>query len=85
MSPKKKAAQKTGRRRMVNPPGRTKHVQPGQTTVRRRLDDMTEQIDIMVPELAARIAALEHLLLEKQLCTREDLVRSREFVRLLEG
>ena len=49
-----------------------------------RLNDLIEQIDIMVPEMTARIAALEHLLLEKSLCTREDLVRSREFVRVLE-
>jgi hypothetical protein len=41
-------------------------------------------MDIMVPEVMARIAALEHLLLEKQVCTREDLVRAREFVRVLE-
>ena len=34
----------------------------------------------MLPELTARIAAVEHLLVEKQLCTHEDLVRSREFV-----
>jgi len=45
---------------------------------------LIEQIEIMVPEMTARIAALEHLLLEKGLCTREDLVRSREFVRVQE-
>jgi len=37
-------------------------------------------MDIMVPELTARIAALEHLLIEKGLCTHDDLVRSRRFV-----
>jgi len=44
-----------------------------------------EQIDIIVPEVTARVAALEHLLIEKQLCTREDLVRAREFVSILES
>ncbi|MGH7205889.1 MAG: hypothetical protein ACREI2_06735 [Nitrospiraceae bacterium] len=34
----------------------------------------------MLPELTARIAALEHLLIEKQVCSRDDLIRSREFV-----
>ena len=34
----------------------------------------------MVPELTARIAALEHLLMEKGLCTRDDLIRARRFV-----
>ena len=34
-----------------------------------RLQDLREQVDIVLPEMAARIAALEHLLIEKQLCT----------------
>jgi Holliday junction resolvasome RuvABC endonuclease subunit len=51
----------------------------------RRLDDLTEQIEIMVPEVTARVAALEHILLRKQLCTREDLFRAREFIRIQEG
>lgn len=46
----------------------------------RRLNELAEALDIMLPELTARIAALEHLLVEKQLGTHEDLVRSREFV-----
>jgi hypothetical protein len=37
------------------------------------VNDLIEQIDIRVPEMTARIAALEHLLLEKRLCTRDDL------------
>ncbi|BCA56411.1 hypothetical protein W02_35510 [Nitrospira sp. KM1] len=46
-----------------------------------RLDDLCERIDIVLPEVTARVAALEHLLLEKQLCTRADLRGAREFVR----
>ncbi len=46
----------------------------------RRLDELAEVLDIMIPELTARIAAVEHLLLEKQICTHEDLIKSREFV-----
>jgi len=45
-----------------------------------RLSELAEEMDIMVPELTARIAALEHLLIEKGLCTHDDLVRSRRFV-----
>jgi hypothetical protein len=52
--------------------------------LRRRVNDLIEQIDIRVPEMTARIAALEHLLLEKRLCTRDDLVSAREFVRIQE-
>jgi hypothetical protein len=33
-----------------------------------------------MPELAARIAALEHLLIEKRICTREELIQARRFV-----
>jgi hypothetical protein len=43
-------------------------------------DTIAETLGIMIPELTARLAALEHLLIEKQICSHEDLVRSREFV-----
>ena len=49
-----------------------------------RLNDVIERIDIMMPEMTARIAALEHLLLEKELCTRTDLTSARDYVRTLE-
>ena len=51
----------------------------------RRLQDLREQVDIVLPEMTARIAALEHLLLEKQLCTRKDLIEARQFVRMQEA
>ena len=51
----------------------------------RRLQDLREQVDIVLPEMAARIAALEHLLLEKHLCTRNDLIDARQFVRMQEA
>lgn len=44
------------------------------------MSDISEALDIMLPELSARIAALEHLLIEKQLCSREDLRRARAFI-----
>jgi Holliday junction resolvasome RuvABC endonuclease subunit len=50
-----------------------------------RLQDLREQVDIVLPEMTARIAALEHLLLEKQLCTRTDLIEARQFVRIQEA
>ena len=50
-----------------------------------RLQDLREQIDIVLPEMTARIAALEHLLREKQLCTRHDLIAARQFVRMQEA
>jgi hypothetical protein len=51
----------------------------------RRLLDVREQIDLVLPEVTARVAALEHLLLELTLCTRDDLRRAREFVRMQEA
>ena len=57
----------------------------GDLGLSRRLQDLREQVDIVLPELAARIAALEHLLREKQLCTRQDLISARAFVRVQEA
>lgn len=48
--------------------------------VNRRLGELAEVVDIMVPELTARVAAVEQLLVEKQVCTHDDLIRSREFI-----
>ncbi|HZC68068.1 MAG TPA: hypothetical protein VE201_05560 [Nitrospirales bacterium] len=46
----------------------------------RRLAEISETLDIMLPELTARIAAVEHLLVEKEICAREELIEAREFV-----
>ncbi len=46
-----------------------------------RLDELTERIDLVLPEVTARVAALEHLLLELKLCRHDDLRRARQFVR----
>ena len=57
----------------------------GDSGLNRRLQDLREQVDIVLPEMTARIAALEHLLLEKHLCTRKDLIDARQFVRMQEA
>ena len=49
-----------------------------------RLEDLIEKCDLVLPEVTARVAALEHLLREKGLVTRQDLVSARAFVRLQE-
>jgi len=51
-----------------------------QSSSRRSKVATNTQDTIAIPELTARLAALEHLLIEKQICSHEDLVRSREFV-----
>ena len=57
----------------------------GDSGLRRRLEDLREQVDIILPEMTARIAALEHQLLKKNLCDRKDLVDARQFVRMQEA
>jgi len=80
MQPKKKRTQ----RRPVRKPSAPKKPQPVTTHPSmgndRRLAELSEALDIMLPELSARIAAVEHLLLEKEICDREELMAAREFV-----
>jgi Holliday junction resolvasome RuvABC endonuclease subunit len=52
--------------------------------MRQQLEDLSEKFDLVLPEVTARVAALEHLLREKQLVSRADLVSARAFVRRLE-
>ena len=52
--------------------------------LRQRLEDLIDKCDLVLPEVTARVAALEHLLREKQLVTRQDLISARAFVRLQE-
>ena len=51
----------------------------------RRLDDLCEQFELVLPEVTARVAAREHLLREKELVSRADLISARAFVRLQEA
>ena len=64
--------------------GTTKPKKNGATyaLLQQRLDDLCEQFELVPPDVAGRVAALEHLLREKQLVTRQDLVSARAFVRL---
>ena len=57
----------------------------GNSGLSRQFQDLREQVDIVLPEMMARIAALEHLLLEKRLCTRKDLIDACLFVRIQEA
>ena len=84
MPPKKKRLRNPARRHTVGQTKRGQSSKSRESLLGRRVNDLIEQVDIIVPEMTARIAALEHLLIEKQLCAREDLVRAREFVRILE-
>ncbi|HKO29535.1 MAG TPA: hypothetical protein VJU54_00225 [Nitrospiraceae bacterium] len=85
MSMKRVVPRKRSRDRAVSSVSKKSGVKRGESGLRRRLQDLREQVDIVLPEMTARIAALEHLLLGKQLCTRKDLIEARQFVRMQEA
>jgi len=85
MSIKRIVPRKRVRGRAVGLAKKGSAAKPGNSGLSCRLQDLREQVDIVLPEVTARIAALEHLLREKQLCTRQDLIAARQFVRLQEA
>jgi hypothetical protein len=82
--PRKQKAPKYSARQPVAQPKRAASAKRTDVGLSRRVHELIERIDIVMPEMTARIAALEHLLIEKELCTRKDLSKSREYVRILE-
>ncbi len=66
-------AQRPGRRSRTAATSRSRGIKPD-------MDALSERLDMMLPELIARVAAVEHLLVEKGICSHEDLLRSRRFI-----
>jgi hypothetical protein len=85
MSIKRVVPRKRGQDRATSPLRKKSAAKREESGVSRQLQDLREQVDIVLPEMTARIAALEHLLLGKQLCTRQDLIDARQFVRMQEA
>jgi len=85
MRPKRTFQRKRVSKRNVTRSPKRPKVSRGESGVKRQLLDLRDQVDIVLPEVTARVAALEHLLLELTLCTRDDLRRAREFVRMQEA
>lgn len=85
MSVKRIVSRKKVQGRVVGRAKKESAAKRGDLGLSHRLQDLREQVDIVLPEMTARIAALEHLLLEKQLCTKKDLVDARQFVRMQEA
>jgi Holliday junction resolvasome RuvABC endonuclease subunit len=85
MSIKRIVPRKRVRSRAVGLAKKGSAAKRGNSGLSRRLRDLREQVEIVLPEMTARIAALEHLLREKQLCTRQDLIAARQFVRMQEA
>jgi len=76
----KKSTRKQGKKRRQAGKERSQSSSRRSKVATSTQDTIAETLDIMIPGLTARLAALEHLLIEKQICSHEDLVRSREFV-----
>ena len=72
------------RNRVNKKPARRPTRSDNDAELRQRLEDLSEKFDLVLPEVTARVAALEHLLREKQLVSRQDLISARAFVRLQE-
>ena len=85
MSIKRVVPRKRLQGRVVGPANKKPAAKQGESGLSRQLQDLREQVDIVLPEMTARIAALEHLLLEKNLCARKDLIDARQFVRMQEA
>ncbi len=56
---------------------RVKKQPPGE---KRSVEAVREIVEVFIPEFAARLAAIEHLVVEKNVCTYEDLKEARKFV-----
>ena len=80
MPSKKKSTRNHRNRRRGAGRGRRRSSSRPSKVATSTLDAMAETLDIMIPELTARLAAVEHLLVEKQICSHEDLGQSREFI-----
>lgn len=83
-SAKKLKAKKGGSVRKAKQPGRTRPSRATTVTVK-TLDSLNERLDIILPEVMFRIAAIEHLLVKNQLCSYDELVNARQFIQEQEG
>ena len=45
------------------------------------IESLNERLDIMLPEVMFRIAAIEHLLVKNQLCLYDELTNARKFIQ----
>lgn len=81
MSSKKKTPSPTRRRPLRRRATKAAAKSGTESGLSHRLEELTERIDIVLPEVTARVAALEHLLLKLKLCTHDDLRRARQFIR----
>jgi hypothetical protein len=51
------------------------------TAIVNTLESLNERLDIMLPEVMFRIAAIEHVLVKNQLCSYEELLNARQYIQ----
>ncbi|MGE3787473.1 MAG: hypothetical protein AB7H03_12595 [Nitrospirales bacterium] len=74
-SPRKKSPAKKPKQ-----PPRKRVSRSSKVTVQ-TLDVLNERLDIILPEVMFRIAAIEHIMVKNQLCSYEELVNARQFIQ----
>jgi hypothetical protein len=85
-SPNKGKAKRTPSSKKVTPirekksPRRSRPSGAPKVTVK-TLDALSEWLDMMLPEVMFRIAAMEHVLVKNQLCSYDELVNARQFIQ----
>ena len=62
-------------------PRARKSSSPSSIVLKKDFDAMNERLDIMLPEVMFRIAALEHVLVEKGFCSPDQLSAARQFIQ----
>ncbi|HBP89021.1 MAG: hypothetical protein KC592_01925 [Nitrospira sp.] len=89
LAPKKgSAAPKKGAAARKQKPAARKTTQPKRARASRAprvtaqtIEALNERLDIMLPEVMFRIAAIEHLLVKNQLCLYDELINARQFIQ----
>ncbi len=66
--------------RKTQKPQRSRPSRASKVTVK-TLDALNERLDMILPEVMVRIAAIEHLLVKNQLCMYDELINARQFIQ----
>ena len=66
--------------RKTKKPQRTRPSRAPKLTAK-TLQALNERLDMMLPEVMFRIAAIEHLLVKNQLCLYDELINARQFIQ----
>lgn len=80
-SPKKTATRKKGAVSRKTTPLQRARTSRAPGSMAKTMEALNERLDIMLPEVMFRIAAIEHLLVKNQLCLYDELTNARQFIQ----